>query len=222
MKDSDVALVVEDDAGMRGLLASWVRESGYQPLPAATAEEALRHLERTPPAVALCDVGLPDQDGLWLAAAIQAQSPETAVILATGRRDPAVRAAVARALALDCLLKPFDVERLREALESARCWRAASQGRLAAGAARHGALPAARLNSGHQLVVENISPGGALVVSPTRLFPGTEVSVKFLAPEWERHTRARVARCDVASVGATGVKYRAGLEFIAGPPGRQP
>lgn len=222
---SEMALVVEDDSGMRGLLANWLRDADFEPVTAPTAEEAVRHLQRTPFALALCDVGLPGRDGLWLAEAIRDHSSETAVIFATGRRDPVVRAAVARSLALDCLLKPFHSDRLRQALETARGWRSANDRRAAVRRTRErraairlaggaGSMPAARLQSGHRLLVENISLGGALVISPTRLFPGAEVSIIFAAPEWADHTRARVARCDVASVTPDGIRYRAGLQFV--------
>ena len=41
-------------------------------------------IEDSPPAVALCDIRMPGHDGLWLADRIRRDSPETAVIMATG------------------------------------------------------------------------------------------------------------------------------------------
>src|SRR5688572_30742426 len=77
-------LVVDDENGVRDLLARWLEAGGYSVTTAANAEEALGRLEAAPPAVALCDIRMPGRDGLWLAERIRQSYPETAVIMATG------------------------------------------------------------------------------------------------------------------------------------------
>ena len=61
-------LVVEDDRGLREMIATSLCPDGWQPLTAASGAEALAQLARArePPAVALVDLGLPDMDGVTL------------------------------------------------------------------------------------------------------------------------------------------------------------
>jgi response regulator RpfG family c-di-GMP phosphodiesterase len=117
-------LVVEDDASVRELLARWLRGLGYQAVPAADAEEALALFERAPTAVAVCDLRMPGRDGLWLAEQIRRLSPDTAVVMATGVQDVGSAVTSLRHGVIDCLLKPFGRDRLREAVERALEWHA--------------------------------------------------------------------------------------------------
>ena len=80
-------LVVDDETGVRELMARWLASGGYDVRTAANAEEALQRVHDRPPAVALCDIRMPGHDGLWLAHQIRHDAPETAVIMATGVQD---------------------------------------------------------------------------------------------------------------------------------------
>src|SRR5207247_4486566 len=80
-------LVVDDDQTLRGVLSSWVHSFGYYVHEAGTAEDALDTLAEVPADVALCDVNMPGQDGLWLASQIRERYPCTAIIMATAARD---------------------------------------------------------------------------------------------------------------------------------------
>ncbi|MCA9873610.1 MAG: response regulator, partial [Anaerolineales bacterium] len=57
-------LLVDDDALMRRGLAFNLEQAGYQVSSAANAEDALDIARRTPPDLALLDIGLPGMDGL--------------------------------------------------------------------------------------------------------------------------------------------------------------
>src|SRR6476619_1298600 len=80
-------LIVDDENGVRELMARWLESGGYAVTTASNAEEALGRLEASPPAVALCDIRMPGHDGVWLAERIRQTYPETAVIMATGVQD---------------------------------------------------------------------------------------------------------------------------------------
>lgn len=57
-------LIVEDDPAMRALLDEYVTRGGYRPIPASTAEAALRRLAADPSiAMVFTDVRMPDADG---------------------------------------------------------------------------------------------------------------------------------------------------------------
>jgi len=109
-------LVVDDEAGVRDLIARWLLAGGYAVHVASGADEALGHVHETPPAVALCDIRMPGHDGLWLAQHIRQDAPETAVIMATGVQDVGSAVTSLRRGVIDYLTKPFGRDRLRESV----------------------------------------------------------------------------------------------------------
>jgi response regulator RpfG family c-di-GMP phosphodiesterase len=109
-------LIVDDENGVRELMARWLESGGYAVTTASNAEEALGRLEASPPAVALCDIRMPGRDGLWLAERIRQTYPETAVIMATGVQDAGPALHTLRRGVIDYLTKPFGRDRLREAV----------------------------------------------------------------------------------------------------------
>jgi DNA-binding NtrC family response regulator len=127
--DLPAVLIVEDDEGMRDVLTRGVSMFGYKPLIADDAETALGLLSNQP-LVAIVDVHLPGANGLWLGDQIRAASPTTAIIFATGnRRLPATETLRPHVVAY--LVKPFSMQKLREAVERGIEW---SEGRRRGGA----------------------------------------------------------------------------------------
>lgn len=119
-------LVVDDEHGVRDLMTRWLTNGGWSVTSAQSAQEALECLGSSAPAVALCDIRMPGRDGLWLAAQIRQQCPETAVIMATGVQDigPAIQSL--RQGVVDYLTKPFGRERLEEAVARGLEWHRAA------------------------------------------------------------------------------------------------
>src|SRR5215211_3966762 len=120
-------LVVDDEVHVRDLMKRWLGSGGYDVQTAATADEALHRVHDHPPAVALCDVRMPGQDGLWLAEQIRHDAPETAVIMATGVPDVASAVASLRQGVIDYLTKPFGRDRLRESVVRGIEWHIAAR-----------------------------------------------------------------------------------------------
>jgi putative nucleotidyltransferase with HDIG domain len=120
-------LVVDDDHSLRGALSSWVHELGYQVRQAENAATALDALAAAPADVALCDVHMPGEDGVWLASQIRERYPSTAIIMATGAHDIDTAVASLRSNIVDYLLKPFGRARLIEALRLGVDWHRASK-----------------------------------------------------------------------------------------------
>lgn len=122
----DDVLVVDDEGGVRNLMARWLHLSGYEVREAANADDALSEVRTSPVAVALCDIRMPGRDGLWLAGQLRERSPETAVIMATAFDDvgPAVRSL--RNGVVDYLMKPFGRDRLQEAVTRGFSWHRAA------------------------------------------------------------------------------------------------
>ena|SRR5687768_14363967 len=76
-------------------------------------------------------------------------------------------------------------------------------------------LSRARLRTGPELVVTEISSFGASVRTSARLLPGTHVDVHLMTTAGRVLRRARVARAAVWTIDATGIAYRVALAFDA-------
>ena len=74
-------------------------------------------------------------------------------------------------------------------------------------------LSRARLRTGPELVVTEISNFGASVRTSARLLPGTHVDVHLMTVAGRVLQRARVARAAVWTIDATGIAYRVALAF---------
>jgi CheY-like chemotaxis protein len=79
------ALLVEDEALVAMIAEDYLRDLGLEPLTARSAAEALRLLDESDGvAVALIDVGLPDQRGDELAKHLRIVRPELPILMASG------------------------------------------------------------------------------------------------------------------------------------------
>lgn len=76
-------LIVDDEVQIRTLLARMLELEGYQVCQAGDCKAALKQLELQKPDVALCDVFLPDGNGVDLILAIKKAVPNVEVILLT-------------------------------------------------------------------------------------------------------------------------------------------
>ena len=106
-----LVLLVEDELQMRRFLRAALDSHGYRLVEAVTATEALALASSHNPDLVLLDLGLPDGDGIEVAARLRewTQAP-ILVISARGREDDKVRALDAGAD--DYLTKPFGVAEL--------------------------------------------------------------------------------------------------------------
>jgi response regulator RpfG family c-di-GMP phosphodiesterase len=121
---SDSVLVVDDEVAVRELIARWLASGGCHVRTAGNADEALRSVHDAPPAVALCDIRMPGQDGFWLADRIRHDAPETAVIMATGVQD--AEGAHHQGI-VDYLTKPLGRDRLRDSVLRGFAWHKAAR-----------------------------------------------------------------------------------------------
>src|SRR3954462_1665292 len=82
-------LVVDDEAGISGLLRRWLSRDGYSVRIAADGAQALAAIAEEPPDVILLDVVMPDMDGFTICRRLK-NDPSTRltpVILVTGLAD---------------------------------------------------------------------------------------------------------------------------------------
>jgi two-component system, LytTR family, response regulator len=113
------ALIVDDEPWARTRIASLLAtEPDFTLLePCASGAEAIRAIVDEAPQVVFLDVRMPDIDGFEVVDAIGVDAMPL-VVFATAFEDYALRAFDAGAL--DYLLKPFDEERFRRAVERVR------------------------------------------------------------------------------------------------------
>jgi CheY-like chemotaxis protein len=126
-------LLVEDDPWLREAMAEVLAERGYEVACAAHGREALNELGDLPtPSVILLDLAMPVMDG-WEFRAEQRRDPRLAAIpIVVLSASIGVDAhAVERLSPAATLTKPFDLERLLEAIEFARAGVVASPSELA-------------------------------------------------------------------------------------------
>ncbi len=79
-------LVLEDESSIRSFVVINLKRSGYEPIEAATGEEAFQQLKQHPDIkLALLDVMLPDTDGFEICRKIRASGSKMGIIMLTAR-----------------------------------------------------------------------------------------------------------------------------------------
>ncbi|WP_438015888.1 response regulator [Sorangium sp. So ce315] len=76
---SGVVLVIEDEEYVADLLATAIREAGYEVIFCSTAEAGLSTACTLEPECIVCDIGLPDHDGYWVARNVRTQPSRVSV-----------------------------------------------------------------------------------------------------------------------------------------------
>jgi DNA-binding response OmpR family regulator len=104
-------LVVEDEPSLSRLVRDYLERAGFHVLTAATAGDALRHIEANAPTLIVLDLGLPDRDGFDVIRDVRRTSA-TPIIVLTARGDEANRIVGLELGADDYVVKPFSPREL--------------------------------------------------------------------------------------------------------------
>jgi CheY-like chemotaxis protein len=112
-------LVVDDESRVAAMLEETLRYLGYEVEVAPTGEDALRALPAFRPDVILLDISLPSMSGETVLERLRVTHPLLPVIMVTGNADLEVAQRTLDQGAFDYIAKPFDLVRLRQALEAA-------------------------------------------------------------------------------------------------------
>jgi two-component system response regulator PilR (NtrC family) len=115
-------LVVDDERSMRELLAIVLRREGYEILTAEDGQTAIATLEREPVDLLICDIKMPDMNGVEVLRAAKRIDQDMVAMMVTAFASTQTAVEAMRLGACDYLSKPFDVDELRmkvrEKLES--------------------------------------------------------------------------------------------------------
>jgi DNA-binding NtrC family response regulator len=107
LKTQNSILIVDDEPLIRATLAEYLEQEGFQVTATATGEEALSRARERRFDVALCDVQLPDLDGIEVLERLLKISPETFVLLITAYATVENAVEAFQRGAHDYLMKPI-------------------------------------------------------------------------------------------------------------------
>lgn len=110
-------LIVEDESIIRASLAEYLQGEGFEVATAGSCRDALGLVRERNFLVAICDVRLPDGDGLELCKRMQQLSPRLFVLIITAYATVENAVAAFQAGASDYLVKPVLFDDLRHKLE---------------------------------------------------------------------------------------------------------
>jgi DNA-binding response OmpR family regulator len=107
-------LIVEDHVDSATVLARVLINLGHEPIVAHDCATALATAEKTHPDAALCDLGLPDGDGIELMVALRDQYRVRSAAV-TGHGESQYRLECEGA-GFPMVVKPFQIDQLRNAI----------------------------------------------------------------------------------------------------------
>lgn len=110
-------LVVDDAAFMRLRLKSIVEGKGHQVDEAEDGQSALEKIQRDEYDLIFLDITMPRMDGLTALKAILKETPDAKVVMCTAMGQQSIILEAIQAGAKDFIVKPFDPDRVVQALE---------------------------------------------------------------------------------------------------------
>ncbi len=112
-------LVVDDEPSICASVQKALERVGYAVDVAPDSQTALARLGRGPVELVLCDIKLPDMDGIELLGQMKESYPDTVVVMITGYASIESAVAAIKLGASDYLSKPFTPEQVRHGVAKA-------------------------------------------------------------------------------------------------------
>jgi len=112
-------LVVDDDQELQDLVSFALKREGYDVRQAFNAFEGLEIIEKEKVDLALLDIMMPKMDGLEMLSRLRDSNQELPVIVMTALTAPEAAISAMRDQACDFLEKPFEVQQLLSAIQTA-------------------------------------------------------------------------------------------------------
>ncbi len=119
---SGTILIVDDEPVQRRLLENAVQKLGYKTLLATSGEEALEHVfgpEAGSIILMILDIVMPDLDGMGVLGKMREKGIRLPVIVQTSQGGIDIVVSAMRAGAVDFIVKPLSIERLRVSIQTA-------------------------------------------------------------------------------------------------------
>ncbi|MBI4386283.1 MAG: response regulator [Elusimicrobia bacterium] len=114
-------LAIDDEESICDMYRQGLTALGYEVTCASNAQKAKEALGRSKPDIILMDIMMPDQDGISLTRELraQAETSDIPIVVVSGLSDAATLNDALLFGAVDYLVKPFDVDILKNKLERA-------------------------------------------------------------------------------------------------------
>jgi CheY-like chemotaxis protein len=110
-------LIADDEPSVRRLLSRLARSLEYEVHIASDGMEAIAMAEEKQPDIVLMDMHMPQMDGLEALREIHGLLPKAKILVITGDRGDSRARAAMESGAADYILKPFELDDVRQALE---------------------------------------------------------------------------------------------------------
>ncbi|HEY3062753.1 MAG TPA: response regulator [Chloroflexota bacterium] len=114
-----LVLVVEDDVVIRGVIGEVLEDRGFRVVAAANGAEALEHLDRIEPDVVVLDLLMPVMHGWAFMESYFRKTNGVEIPIVVVSVNPVLPRSFDRLGVRTCVGKPFQVDDLIEAVESA-------------------------------------------------------------------------------------------------------
>ena len=128
MSDRTPLLVVDDEPPIRRLLRTSLGAEGFEVIEADSAEKALTAIEARKPEIVILDLGLPDQDGLYVIRRIRGSGSKLPIVVLSSRGDERGKVEALELGADDYVTKPFGIAELVARIRTALRHRFQEQG----------------------------------------------------------------------------------------------
>ncbi|HET7617331.1 MAG TPA: response regulator [Vicinamibacterales bacterium] len=119
LPSSSYVLVVDDEAVVREFLTRCLEGWGYTVRQAGSAAEAIELMMERPASLALLDIRMPGQDGIWLANRLRAHWPRLPIVMATAIDDMQTVRKSRELGVVDYITKPIKREQLQDVVQRA-------------------------------------------------------------------------------------------------------
>src|SRR3954469_23317856 len=183
-------LIVDDEADIRMLIASILRDEGYATREAADSEEALAAIHTRQPTLVILDIWLQNSqfDGIEILQRMHAEMPSVPVVMISGHGTIETAVEAIKIGAYDFIEKPFKADRLllvvARAIEAAQLRRENAELKLRAGGELDLVGASSAINQLRQQI-ERVAPTGSRVLISGAPGSGKEVVGRLL------HVRSR-------------------------------
>jgi two-component system response regulator FixJ len=123
---TEIVCLVDDDPAVLKSMGRLLASDGFSVRAFGGPKSFLAHVESHRVLVAILDIWMEEMNGLEVQCKLCALSPETRVIIITGREDPTARMTAMRSGAVGFFIKPFDDNQFLAAVHSALAVRSSS------------------------------------------------------------------------------------------------
>ena len=109
-------LIIDDDPEIVEMLEVFFKSIGHQVAAAVTASDGIKQVVMYSPDIVFLDIRLPDKDGIEALKEIKKINKNLPVLMITGYKEAEKVIEAFRYGAIDCLLKPFNFDYIKNIL----------------------------------------------------------------------------------------------------------